>query len=79
MGDDNMKLKVGDVVRKPTGLFVVTDISKEKGVKFEDFKNYINNNYYIEFNGDRLSLNEINEILCEEYLTLGKKTVIEID
>lgn len=73
-----MNLKIGDVVRKPNGLFIVTDISKE-GIKFEDFKNFINKNYFIEFNGDRLSLNEINGILCEEYLTLGKKTVIELE
>ncbi|MFY0521049.1 hypothetical protein ACOMCU_24970 [Lysinibacillus sp. UGB7] len=74
-----MNLKVGDVVRKPNGIFIVTDISSESGIDYEDFKDFINKNYAIEFDGEHRTLHEISQMLSEEYLKKGDRTIIELN
>lgn len=74
-----MKLKVGDVVNKQDGIFIVTDISSDNKVEFEDFKEFISKNYAIEFEGEHRTLNDITIMIGEKYLADSDRTIIDLD
>lgn len=74
-----MDLKVGDVVKKPNGLFIVTDTTSNGKLEFENFKDFINKNYAIEFEGDHHTLHEINQMLSQRYFKESNKTIIEME